>query len=404
MATFNTCVRRADKEYNTVYIQVIHNGKATYIKTAYTATKKQLKGKHVKDNQILIQTNIKIKEYVDRLNTVDAKSWTAQKVREYITRDSDEISFTDYFKEYIFEMSKAGRINPIKNYKSALNSLKRHLVNEKKIIPDDLNNFNINFSELTIEVIKGWIASMANTARAKNLYPFMIKAVFDAGLEKYNDYNTGTLLIKNYPFRKKMIPSAEEAQKRAISKSNLLQLFNVDLTSLSADIRPKLAKDVAKIIFHLAGINTVDLYELKHENYTNGKLKYMRHKTFGKRKDKARFEISVPDEIKYLFEKYKGKETLFDFADRYTDFNSFNLNLNKGFKKIHVLTGVKATTYTFRHSWATIAQNHCGASDEEVGFCLNHASAHKETVLYIDKDFSKVDIINRKVIDYLNEK
>ena len=32
-------------------------------------------------------------------------------------------------------------------------------------------------------------------------------------------------------------------------------------------------------------------------------------------------------------------------------------------------------------------------------FCLNHASAHKVTELYIVKDFSKIDTLNQQVIE-----
>ena len=41
----------------------------------------------------------------------------------------------------------------------------------------------------------------------------------------------------------------------------------------------------------------------------------------------------------------------------------------------------------------------CGASTELVAFCLNHASAHKVTELYIVKDFTKIDTLNQQVIE-----
>lgn len=41
----------------------------------------------------------------------------------------------------------------------------------------------------------------------------------------------------------------------------------------------------------------------------------------------------------------------------------------------------------------------CGASTELVAFCINHASAHKVTELYIVKDFSKIDTLNQQVIE-----
>ena len=55
--------------------------------------------------------------------------------------------------------------------------------------------------------------------------------------------------------------------------------------------------------------------------------------------------------------------------------------------------------YNFRHSWATIAQNNCGASTAEVGFALNHSSAHRVTEGYIKKDYSPINLLNEKVIE-----
>ena len=54
--------------------------------------------------------------------------------------------------------------------------------------------------------------------------------------------------------------------------------------------------------------------------------------------------------------------------------------------------------YNFRHSWATIAQNYCGATTAEVGFALNHSSAHKVTEGYIQKDYSPISKLNDMVL------
>ena len=65
------------------------------------------------------------------------------------------------------------------------------------------------------------------------------------------------------------------------------------------------------------------------------------------------------------------------------------------------------TPYTFRHTWATIAQNAVGAGYEEIGFALNHISAHKTTMGYVKPDFSRAWNLNEKVIEkvfFSNEK
>ena len=55
-------------------------------------------------------------------------------------------------------------------------------------------------------------------------------------------------------------------------------------------------------------------------------------------------------------------------------------------------------------SFTTIAQNKCNAGTDEVAFYLNHFSAHRVTDNNIEKDFSRIDVLNRKVIDYLYRK
>ncbi|GHV55213.1 hypothetical protein FACS1894181_18940 [Bacteroidia bacterium] len=112
-------------------------------------------------------------------------------------------------------------------------------------------------------------------------------------------------------------------------------------------------------------------------------------------------EITVPELIRPAFEKHKGqKGMLFSFGKRFSDPISFVKTINKGLKSISSQLEIEdsITTYVFRHSWATIAQNECGASTEMVAFALNHASAHKVTEGYIRKDYSPVDKLNEKVM------
>lgn len=91
---------------------------------------------------------------------------------------------------------------------------------------------------------------------------------------------------------------------------------------------------------------------------------------------------------------------MFDFG--YKNKEDLNKYVNKGLKRICEELNIPAVdTYTFRHSWATIAINNCKASIEDVAFCLNHISAHKVTEKYITKDFTKIDKLNRKVLDVI---
>ena len=121
----------------------------------------------------------------------------------------------------------------------------------------------------------------------------------------------------------------------------------------------------------------------------------------------AYFEIRVPQFIIPTFEKYlsKDKETpwLFVFHDRLSNEDSFNANVNAGISQIckKVSPGFHASLYSFRHSWATVAQNGCGASLSEIDFALNH-STNKMARVYTMIDYSPAWELNDEVIDYIS--
>ncbi len=93
---------------------------------------------------------------------------------------------------------------------------------------------------------------------------------------------------------------------------------------------------------------------------------------------------------------------LFDFQDRLSTSDSFNANVNAGISQIckKVSQDFHASLYSFRHSWATIAQSGCGASLGDVDFALNH-STYKMARVYTKIDYSPAWELNEKVIDYL---
>ena len=61
------------------------------------------------------------------------------------------------------------------------------------------------------------------------------------------------------------------------------------------------------------------------------------------------------------------------------------------------------TTYTLRHTWATIAAE-LYIPKETIAAARGHAQNATVTDIYIDFNRKKVDEANRKVIDYVNKK
>lgn len=333
-----------------------------------------------------------IKNYSERLNAVDISFWDIHDIISYLQNIDKDISFSKYARKYVLEMATLRKMERnAKNYKWAYMSLEKYAGTD-----------NIMFSKLTTQFIQGWINSLSGTNRAKEMYPICIRMVYNAALEEYNDYDKNIIRIKLHPFRKITIPKADVPEKRALDISILRKFFQgiVPETKLKASLS-ELSRDVAEMVFCLAGINTVDLFELKKENLKGDLLCYHRQKTKKFRKDGAYMEIKIPARLFPLFEKYKSKTGyLLNFSERYQDSNCFNINVNSGLKPYCRFNGLpNICIYNFRHSWATIAQNNCGASIAEVGFALNHSSAHRVTEGYIKKDYSQINVLNEKVIE-----
>ena len=397
MATFKACVRnqRSDGLF-TVLIRVTHNRVAKYINTNKTVHKTQLRNKEIKDATILSYCSNLIKVYAERLNMVDIVNWSVDEVVTYLLNMDEDISFSKYARKYVREMAVyRGMERNSKNYKWAYQSL------EKFAGSDD-----IMFSRLTTKFIHDWIKTLESTSRAKEMYPVCIRMMYNAAMEEYNDYDKNIIRIKLQPFRKITIPKADIPEKRALNIDVLRCFFNGKNpeTKLKSSL-PELSRDVAEMVFCLAGMNTADIFELKKSNLKEGILCYQRQKTKKYRRDGAYLEVKIPDRLIPLFNKYKDEvdsEYLLNFNKRYQDSNCFNINVNHGLKAYCEYNGLpKMCIYNFRHTWATIAQNHCGASTAEVGFALNHASAHKVTEGYIQKDYSPISLLNEKVIKYL---
>jgi len=129
---------------------------------------------------------------------------------------------------------------------------------------------------------------------------------------EYNDYDLNIIRIKVNPFARVKIPKERITEHRNTEIDVLKKLFtepiNTQIYSNEFSARKELARDVGMMIFCLAGINAADLYDLK-ENALRDKwnLCYNRKKTRDKSNRGSYTEITVPEIIRPLFEKYKGK-------------------------------------------------------------------------------------------------
>lgn len=383
-----------------VYIRVIHHKKVAYIPTDKMVNDKGLsKSGEIEDPYVMQFCTNRIVEYMEILNRVDTEHWTVKDITDYLKSGYNDICFSDYARKHIDRMIDRGQQRNARNYELALQHMERFAGTTK-----------VMFSHLTSNFVNRWIESMEQTHRAKEMYPICMRQVFKAAQVEMNDYDNGIIRIKTNPWVKVKIPKADRTEKLAITPEACRAFFSFPLPDSKMKYPlMELGRDVAMMVLCLAGINTVDLFNLRKEDYHGGIIHYQRAKTKKFRADGAYMEMRVPPIILPLFEKYANMDEkddhLFVFSKRHTTNDSFCANVNGGIRQICRAMGMTKdedySAYTFRHTWGTVAQNDCGASISEVAFAMNHSSGHKVTRGYIKLDFTPAWVLNEKVVDFI---
>lgn len=291
-------------------------------------------------------------------------------------------TFTDYFKSFIEK--KAGRTREI--YQNTLDKIVRMHGDD---VPFDavnyawLENFDRSMRESDIRNGRGEVLRTGLATNARAIHMRNIRAVFNKAIDEE------VIGLELYPFRRFKIEK-ERTRKRAVSLTQLRALFDYPCETAAEEW----AVDVARLIFYLIGINTVDLFNL--EEYDGEYIHYRRAKTG------TLYSIKVEPEAAALLEKYRGRDHLLNFRERFKHMESFKAKINKTLKgiaskdpRIPVMT-----SYTFRHTWATLAAE-LDIPKETIAAGLGHAQNATVTDVYIDFNRKKVDAANRRVLDYV---
>ena len=291
-------------------------------------------------------------------------------------------TFTEYFKSFIER--KTGRTKEI--YQCTLDKIVREYGDDLSFDVVNyvwLENFDRSMRESDIYNRRGEVLRTGMATNARAIHLRNIRAVFNKAIDEE------VIGLELYPFRRFKIEK-ERTRKRAVSLTQLRALFDYPCETAAEEW----AVDVARLIFYLIGINMVDLFHL--EEYDGGYIHYRRSKTG------TLYSIKVEPEAAALLEKYRGREHLLNFQERFKRIQSFKAKINQTLKgiaskdpRIPVMT-----SYTFRHTWATLAAE-LDIPKETIAAGLGHAQNATVTDVYIDFNRKKVDAANRRVLDYV---
>lgn len=396
MATFKAMIKKGNKKADgtwNVVIRFTHKTKVRFIPTTIYITKKDITASFkIKNANILDRCNDIIKEYRSKLSelSLEFNDIDIDTIVSYIRqkKETKGVSFTEFAAKWIEESTIKG----IKNYKTALNALCSFVGRD-----------NVLCEEINVKTMKAFEDALKDRPRAQSLYPNCIKTIFNAAREYYNDEDNDIIRIKHSLDKYKPVEQ-NIAEKRALDVETIRRIFALPYDNIKVkgkSSRHDLALDCFRLSFCLMGMNSADLFNATEID--GNTIVYDRMKTKDRRRDKAEIHVKITDYIKPLVEKYKGKERVFNFYERFATMESFNRAINIGLKDIGKEIGIERLQfYAARHSMATIAVNDVKISKYIVNDMLNHTDQSlKITELYIKKDFSHINDANVKLLDYV---
>lgn len=412
---------RSDKTWN-VLIRLTHERMIRYISTTMYVSKKDLTASFkIKNQQIIDRCEDLIKIYRSKINSLNLElnSLDIDTIVNYLKAKDDKsgIDFIAFARKWSVAHPE---IKGMKNYTAALNSFCTFFGRE-----------SILCSEITVSKLKEFEEYLSDKKRAQSLYTSAIVRLFEEAKEYYNDEDNDIIRIKQSLSKYK--PKQQNvAEKRAIPEDGIKAVFALSYDNKKVKgytSRHDLAKDCFILSFCLMGMNSADLYNATE--FDGEHIIYCRTKTKDRRNDQAKMIVKVHPIIKQLVEKYKGKERVFNFYERFSSMADLNRAINIGLKevekdiKLNIAKSIKETTgkepekealekemqklgihnlqfYSARHSMATIAINKAGISKYIVNDMLCHVdTSMKITELYIQKDFNPINEANFKLLDYM---
>lgn len=278
-------------------------------------------------------------------------------------------------KNYIDCLEKEGRYATAHVYRSALLSFSKFC-----------GTPNVSFYQVTRVRIRHYEEHLRDLGLKPNTistYMRMLRSIYNRGIEAGSAPYIPLLFHDVYT-------GVDVRQKKALPARELRKLLYDDPKSE----RLRRTQSIAGLMFQFCGMPFADLAHLEKSSLDGNVLRYNRIKT------KAPISVgvldtacelmaplrkhgdSLPDCPDYLFDILSGNTKRND-RESYREYQSvlrqFNNSLKDLAKVLHV--NFPVTSYTFRHSWATIAK-YRGVPVEMISESLGHKSI-KTTQIYL---------------------
>ena len=297
----------------------------------------------------------------------------------------------DFTYGLIEELRLDNKIGNAWAYESALNALRKYHTNT-----------NLYFENIDFQFLDKYNKHLVRSGVKHNTGFFYLRTL----RAFYNKAIKHKIVDRAlYPFHDITL-KAEKTKKRAIDRILIKEIKDLDLPEGSTIWH---VRNWFMLSFYLMGISFVDLALLSSDNIKNGRITYKRQKT-GKQ-----YDIKLIPQAIAIIDLYKKQPYGFilPIVNRKTKNDEERLRLikdrtrlaNKYLKRMAdtMETDETITTYTSRHSWATICKK-LGFSIEIIAESLGHEYGNKTTAVYLDSfDQDVIDNANEVVANSLSK-
>lgn len=296
-----------------------------------------------------------------------------------------------YMKEVIRKLDEDKKHPAVHTYKSTLNSFVRFSEEAEQEM-----SIGSVFTPGRLKEYENWLRSHEASWNTVSTYMRTLKAV-------YNRIVAQKLLPYEVDLFDDVYTKVESQTKRALTEEQMNTLLCTDAETLPEELQCVLAYFL--LMFMFRGMPFIDIATLRRQDIKGDYIVYCRHKTGRK------MAVRIPREARALLEKYRQKHPnsgyLFpilgdapgDSKERYAHYQKTLSTFNRKLAALAalLLPGVKVSSYTARHTWATVAYHHNVAAGI-ISRALGHSSI-KVTETYL-KPFEdeKIDRINDEII------
>lgn len=317
---------------------------------------------------------------------VEGREYTTEEIAGYFLRKPIQLCLISYMNKQISKKKEQGKEGIAAAYLNTRNSLQIFIKNEDVKMSEIDNYFVMNYRE--------YLFKKKLSPNTISYYMRNFRTIFNMALAE------GLKPKDKFPF-KNIRTTPCKTVKRALSLSQTKALICLDLSC-----HPGLekARDFYMFSLYCQGMAFVDIVFLEKKNIVEDVIYYSRHKS------KQCIRIKISDRIRQLMEKYSSNNSkyVFPFIDitskstPYRQYRSELSNINRNLKKVAAMTEITVplTTYTARHTWATLAHE-CGASISLISEGMGHTSEEMTRIYLKQFDIEVLDSVNNMVLNLL---